>query len=134
MRDPVDTAASMAYHSFQAHRPGALTLSAFFTAAQPSFFPAALTFPDVAPLSEPVSEQAAPDAGLRAALGRQQQPGHPRALKSVQTEECLDDDPKVTLESKNLWKEFHKMGTEMVITKSGRYVNYNVHIGCKLNL
>uniref|UniRef100_A0A8C9XTN2 T-box transcription factor 2a n=1 Tax=Sander lucioperca TaxID=283035 RepID=A0A8C9XTN2_SANLU len=120
MRDPVDTAASMAYHSFQAHRPGALTLSAFFTAAQPSFFPAALTFPDVAPLSEPVSEQAAPDAGLRAALGRQQQPGHPRALKSVQTEECLDDDPKVTLESKNLWKEFHKMGTEMVITKSGR--------------
>ncbi|XP_028451438.1 T-box transcription factor TBX2b-like [Perca flavescens] len=120
MRDPVDTAAAMAYHPFQAHRPGALTLSTFFTAAQPSFFPAALAFPDAAPLSEPVPEQAAPDAGLRAALGRQQQPVHPRALKSVQTEEWLDDDPKVTLESKNLWKEFHKMGTEMVITKSGR--------------
>ncbi|XP_077402887.1 T-box transcription factor TBX2b-like isoform X2 [Vanacampus margaritifer] len=30
------------------------------------------------------------------------------------------DDPKVTLESQDLWNEFHKMGTEMVITKSGR--------------
>lgn len=30
------------------------------------------------------------------------------------------DDPKVTLESKELWEQFHKRGTEMVITKSGR--------------
>ncbi|KAA8587164.1 T-box transcription factor TBX2b [Etheostoma spectabile] len=120
MRDPVDTAAAMAYHPFQAHRPGALTLSAFFSAAQPSFVPAALAFPDVIPRLEPAPERAAPDAALRAALGRQQQPVHPRALKSVQTEEWLDDDPKVTLESNHLWKEFHKMGTEMVITKSGR--------------
>lgn len=30
------------------------------------------------------------------------------------------DDPKVTLESKELWEQFHKLGTEMVITKSGR--------------
>lgn len=36
-------------------------------------------------------------------------------------EEGLEDDPKVTLDSKKLWNEFHKMGTEMVITKSGRY-------------
>ncbi len=123
MRDPVDTAAAMAYHPFQAHRPGALPLSAFFTAAQPSFFHA-LTFPDVASLSEPLSEQAASDAGLHAALGRQHQPAHPRSLKSLQPEEGLGDDPNVTLDSKNLWSEFHKRGTEMVITKSGRYVNY----------
>ena len=120
MRDPVDTAAAMAYHPFQAHRPGALPLSAFFSAAQPSFFPA-LAFPDLASLSEPRSGQAASDAGLQAALGRQQQPVHPRSVKSLQPpEEGLEDDPKVTLESKNLWDDFHKMGTEMVITKSGR--------------
>ena len=31
------------------------------------------------------------------------------------------DDPKVELEGKDLWKNFHEIGTEMVITKSGRY-------------
>ena len=32
----------------------------------------------------------------------------------------VQDDPKVTLEHKELWEQFHKEGTEMVITKSGR--------------
>lgn len=32
----------------------------------------------------------------------------------------VKDDPKVTLESKDLWDQFHSFGTEMVITKSGR--------------
>ncbi|EEC09788.1 t-box transcription factor tbx2, putative, partial [Ixodes scapularis] len=32
----------------------------------------------------------------------------------------VQDDPKVTLESKELWERFHTFGTEMVITKSGR--------------
>ena len=32
----------------------------------------------------------------------------------------VKDDPKVNLEHKELWAEFHKQGTEMVITKSGR--------------
>ncbi|KAM3867695.1 T-box transcription factor TBX3 [Diretmus argenteus] len=31
-----------------------------------------------------------------------------------------DDDPKVHLEARELWRQFHKCGTEMVITKSGR--------------
>lgn len=30
------------------------------------------------------------------------------------------DDPEVKLESKELWERFHSLGTEMVITKSGR--------------
>jgi len=30
------------------------------------------------------------------------------------------DDPKVNLEGRDLWEKFHKLGTEMVITKSGR--------------
>ena len=35
---------------------------------------------------------------------------------------CLEvaDDPKVELESKELWNRFHSFCTEMVITKSGR--------------
>lgn len=32
------------------------------------------------------------------------------------------DDPKVNIEAKELWQTFHVLGTEMVITKSGRYV------------
>ncbi|XP_074601520.1 uncharacterized protein LOC141855390 isoform X2 [Brevipalpus obovatus] len=32
----------------------------------------------------------------------------------------IEDDPKVILESKDLWERFHSLGTEMVITKSGR--------------
>ena len=32
----------------------------------------------------------------------------------------VKDDPKVTLEGKELWTKFSKFGTEMVITKSGR--------------
>ena len=37
-------------------------------------------------------------------------------------EENVKDDPKVNLEHKELWSEFHRHGTEMVITKSGRSV------------
>ena len=35
-------------------------------------------------------------------------------------DENVNDDPKVTLDQKELWDQFHKIGTEMVITKSGR--------------
>ena len=35
-------------------------------------------------------------------------------------EDHVEDDPKVTLEHKELWEQFHKNGTEMVITKTGR--------------
>uniref|UniRef100_A0A8C5KVH6 T-box 2 n=1 Tax=Jaculus jaculus TaxID=51337 RepID=A0A8C5KVH6_JACJA len=39
---------------------------------------------------------------------------------SLEPEDEVEDDPKVTLEAKELWDQFHKLGTEMVITKSGR--------------
>ena len=32
----------------------------------------------------------------------------------------VKDDPKVTLEQRDLWRQFDNYGTEMVITKSGR--------------
>ena len=34
----------------------------------------------------------------------------------------VKDDPGADLEGNELWKQFHKLGTEMVITKSGRSV------------
>lgn len=52
---------------------------------------------------------------------------HPamRPLRALQPEDDgVVDDPKVTLEGKDLWEKFHKLGTEMVITKSGRLVLY----------
>ncbi|XP_054710196.1 T-box transcription factor TBX3-like [Uloborus diversus] len=47
--------------------------------------------------------------------------GHPplRGLEPPE-DDGVKDDPKVTLESKDLWDQFHTFGTEMVITKSGR--------------
>ena len=41
-------------------------------------------------------------------------------------EENVKDDPKVNLEHKELWGEFHKHGTEMVITKSGRWEEWRI--------
>lgn len=52
--------------------------------------------------------------------------GHPLAgphghlVPPPPDEDGVVDDPKVTLEGKELWEKFHKLGTEMVITKSGR--------------
>ncbi|KAJ7398153.1 T-box transcription factor TBX2-B [Pitangus sulphuratus] len=63
----------------------------------------------------------AAEAGLHvSALGHHHQAAHLRSLKSLEPEEEVEDDPKVTLEAKELWDQFHKLGTEMVITKSGR--------------
>ena len=46
-------------------------------------------------------------------------PGAP--LTSFEPEDDgIEDKPSVCLESKDLWERFHGLGTEMVITKSGR--------------
>ena len=50
--------------------------------------------------------------GLRAGSGIH------RSLEPPEAE--VHDDPKVELEGKDLWDQFHQHGTEMVITKSGR--------------
>ncbi|KAM4627964.1 T-box transcription factor TBX2b isoform 2-T2 [Polymixia lowei] len=121
MRDPVFTGTAMAYHPFHAHRPTDFPMSAFLAAAQPSFFPA-LTLPPGA-LTKPIPDHTlagAAEAGLHPALSHHHQAAHLRSLKSLEPEEEVDDDPKVTLEAKDLWDQFHKLGTEMVITKSGR--------------
>ena len=52
-------------------------------------------------------------------------PLHSRHIRGMEpAEQDVHDDPKVDLEGKDLWDQFHKCGTEMVITKSGRYVWY----------
>jgi len=60
-------------------------------------------------------------------LGHYPPPGHPGSnddLRPMRTlppdDDGVVDDPKVTLEGRDLWEKFHKLGTEMVITKSGR--------------
>jgi hypothetical protein len=47
----------------------------------------------------------------------------PRSVNKINMtkSDCpVDDQPKVELEAKELWNSFHELGTEMVITKSGR--------------
>ncbi|XP_062887069.1 T-box transcription factor TBX2b isoform X1 [Mobula hypostoma] len=125
MRDPVLAATSMAYHPFHAHRAADFPMNAFLT-AQPSFFPAlalppsgaaALSLPGA--LGKPLTDSSMAEAGIHvSALGHQST--HLRPLKSLEPEDEVEDDPKVNLEAKDLWDQFHKVGTEMVITKSGR--------------
>ena len=47
-------------------------------------------------------------------------PRPPPPSSSANEDDNVQDDPKVTLEHKELWEQFHKYGTEMVITKTGR--------------
>nr|XP_033777766.1 T-box transcription factor TBX2 isoform X2 [Geotrypetes seraphini] len=122
MRDPAFPGTAMAYHPFHAPRPADFPMSAFLAAAQPSFFPA-LALPPSA-LTKSIADPGlagAAEAGLHvSSLGHHHQAAHLRSLKSLEPEEDVEDDPKVTLEAKELWDQFHKLGTEMVITKSGR--------------
>ena len=41
-------------------------------------------------------------------------------LEVIDPEAEVKDDPQVTLEAQDLWSKFHKLQSEMVITKSGR--------------
>ncbi|KOB79107.1 Uncharacterized protein OBRU01_01131 [Operophtera brumata] len=54
-------------------------------------------------------------------------PPPPPYAPLVPDDDGVVDDPKVTLEGKDLWEKFHKLGTEMVITKSGRSVRPQHH-------
>lgn len=118
----------MAYHPFLPHRAPDFAMSAVL-GHQPPFFPAlalppngaaALSLPGA--LAKPIMDQlvGAADAGIPFSSLGHQGAAHLRPLKTLEPEEEVDDDPKVHLEAKDLWEQFHKRGTEMVITKSGR--------------
>ncbi|KAJ7423701.1 T-box transcription factor TBX3 [Willisornis vidua] len=96
---------------------------------QPPFFPAlalppngaaALSLPGA--LAKPIMDQlvGAAETGIPFSSLGHQAAAHLRPLKTLEPEEEVEDDPKVHLEAKELWEQFHKRGTEMVITKSGR--------------
>ncbi|XP_004636275.1 T-box transcription factor TBX3 isoform X2 [Octodon degus] len=126
MRDPVIPGTSMAYHPFLPHRAPDFAMSAVL-GHQPPFFPAltlppngatALSLPGA--LAKPIMDQlvGAAETGIPFSSLGPQAPLRP--LKAMEPEEEVEDDPKVHLEAKELWDQFHKRGTEMVITKSGR--------------
>lgn len=116
----------MAYHPFLPHRAPDFAMSAVL-GHQPPFFPAltlppngAAALPLPGALAKPIMDQlvGAAETGIPfSSLGPQ---AHLRPLKTMEPEEEVEDDPKVHLEAKELWDQFHKRGTEMVITKSGR--------------
>ncbi|XP_055350664.1 T-box transcription factor TBX3-like isoform X2 [Paramacrobiotus metropolitanus] len=56
---------------------------------------------------------------------------HQRPVRTVEPgQDDVEDDPKVELDQTELWTEFHNLGTEMVITKSGRrmFPSYKVKV------
>ncbi|XP_048043192.1 T-box transcription factor TBX3 [Megalobrama amblycephala] len=99
----------MAYHNFIPASPTDFTISSML-GQQSQFFPVGYgkrQFTNVHHNS------------IRLALKDAASPAH----LSVDTRDlglAPEDDPVVHLEGKDLWGQFHKCGTEMVITKSGR--------------
>lgn len=110
---------AVAFHPLLAPRPSDFSVSALLTAGAlppPPYLPAAL----------------AAAAALSAPCPLLKPPPPPYAPLPPDDDGVVDD-PKVTLEGKDLWEKFHKLGTEMVITKSGRSVRTrSVHVRCLL--
>ncbi|XP_063541293.1 optomotor-blind protein isoform X7 [Cydia strobilella] len=95
---------AVAFHPLLVPRPSDFSVSALLTAGAlppPPYLPAALA------------------AALSAPCPLLKPPPPPYAPLPPDDDGVVDD-PKVTLEGKDLWEKFHKLGTEMVITKSGR--------------
>ncbi|GIY03746.1 uncharacterized protein CDAR_366551 [Caerostris darwini] len=134
--EPSDLGAGMAFHPFL-HGPGArmpltqsdFTMSSLLT--QPHYLTAALQNfnPALAAACYPSP------AGAAALFPKPPPPPHHHItaedvlgahlrgapLRSLEPEDDgVKDDPKVILESKDLWDKFHSLSTEMIVTKSGR--------------
>lgn len=111
----------MAYNPFLLHRPGDYSGMNALMAAQANYLPglaASFQHPGFASSILPKLQQSM-GRGFTPAdlLGYQ----HLRPLRSLEPPEAeVQDDPKVELEGKDLWEQFNNLGTEMVITKSGR--------------
>ena len=46
----------------------------------------------------------------------------PGSSAAPRVDQRPDKNIKVTLDNRDLWRKFHTLGTEMIITKSGRFV------------
>ncbi len=109
---------SMAYNPFMFHRPADYSMSSIL--AQPQYLHGmAMSHhhgipSSILPKLQQVSRSPLTPADVLI-------PQTIRPLRSLEPPEAeVHDDPKVELESKDLWTQFHSFGTEMVITKSGR--------------
>ncbi|XP_076364156.1 uncharacterized protein LOC143253735 [Tachypleus tridentatus] len=130
--EPSELAQGMAYHPFlltpSRHPPD---FSVNTVLAQPHYFPLPLPHPYP---TAPFPKLPAPLPGAPPYMTADDvlsQGRHLRPLRTLEPEEDgIQDDPKVNLESKDLWEEFHALGTEMVITKSGRrmFPGYKVRV------
>ncbi|XP_070573081.1 T-box transcription factor TBX2b-like [Ptychodera flava] len=124
MKHPMVQEPGMAYTQFLPHRPSDFSVNSILT--QPQFFPGFLptqalpngtglaTLPMFPKLGDPRCHYA-PD------LLSVHQPGL-RPVRAVENQPDEDENIQVNLDTKELWEEFHKRGTEMVITKSGRRI------------
>ena len=116
---PLQAVMSAAYNqaNILQSRPG-MDLSFF----PPSYLPPGLSMPHC-PSSLIFGKNAPSPVSLGSAFERgicgNPNQEHPQG-KLSDTDDNEPDDPKVELDNIKLWQEFHKLGTEMVITKTGR--------------
>ena len=107
-------AAAAAAANSDASPPPPVSAAAAVAAGYP--FSSGLAPPNLATSYPGLFARGFPPGGLPPGLhGRPPLPPPP-----PEEDDGVKDDPKVTLESKDLWETFSKYGTEMVITKSGR--------------
>ena len=66
-----------------------------------------------------LQQQAAHQAAQAAQLGATS-PADSEMNNQGENDSAEPDDPKAELDNKDLWDQFHHIGTEMVITKTGR--------------
>ena len=115
-----------AYHPLLLHRPTDYSVNSLLGSTHPHYVPGVSPFasPHITASILPKLQQTVARAPLTPAdfLAHQHafRAGHLRPLEPPEAD--VQDDPKVELEGKELWENFHNFGTEMVITKSGRSV------------
>ncbi|XP_050411367.1 T-box transcription factor TBX2 isoform X3 [Patella vulgata] len=111
--------AKMAFNPFLFHRPNDYSMGSLL-GGQPSFIPSmSFQHPGLAASLLPKLQSMGRNPLLPGELFPH--PDHFRAMRGMDPpDNDIQDDPKVDLEEKDLWGQFHKYGTEMVITKSGR--------------
>ncbi|XP_013379453.1 T-box protein 2 isoform X2 [Lingula anatina] len=118
----VDTRTSaMAFNPFLLHRHTDYSMNSILSQPHwPSMLHAG-HHPGLSSAILPKLQQSMSRSPLTAAELLAQQQQHLRPLRTLEPPEAdVQDDPKVELEGRDLWDQFHNIGTEMVITKSGR--------------
>ena len=112
-------AAAMAFNPFLLHRPADYSVSSLLAAQHPHYVPGLLPHhPGLTASILPKLQQTVRSPFMGDVL----LPPQPmRPVRSLEPpDDQVQDDPKVELDCKDLWEQFHNFGTEMVITKSGR--------------